>query len=160
YRERYTHYPIGSLRITDPHMDVLQGLCWMAATIVAPDLARALGRLALSCYRKVPGVGPRAVKVGNAAVYALGQMPRRASVGQLAMLRVKVKFGTAQKIIEKALAASAAREGLPREEIDELAVPSYGLTGVGTRTEAMGEFSARLAVTGISTTEITFSKAA
>jgi len=116
-------------------MDILKSLCWLASTIENPDLARALGKLAISCYRKIPGLGPRAVKVGNAAVYALGQMPGMDSVAQLAMLRVKVKFGTAQKLIEKALNAAAARENLPRDEIDELAVPSYGLTEVGKRVE-------------------------
>ncbi|HRQ74068.1 MAG TPA: DUF4132 domain-containing protein [Phycisphaerales bacterium] len=132
--------------ITDANLDILKGLCWIAGTIESPDLARALGRLAISTYRKVPGVGPRAVKVGNAAVYALGRMPGEASLGQLAMLRVKIKFATAQKLIKKALAAKAERMGLHREEIDELGVPSYGLTDVGARTETMGDHTAELRV--------------
>ncbi len=132
--------------ITDANLDILKGLCWIAGTIESPDLARALGRLAISTYRKVPGVGPRAVKVGNAAVYALGRMPGEAALGQLAMLRVRIKFATAQKLIEKALAAKAERMGMPREEIDELGVPSYGLTDVGVRSEAMGDHTAELRV--------------
>jgi hypothetical protein len=144
--------------IDDTHADILKGLCWIAGTIESPDLARALGRLALSCYRKVPGIGPRAVKVGNAAVYALGRMPGRDSLGQLAMLRVKVKFGTAQKMLEKALAAAAEREGLPREEIDELAVPAYGLTDVGLREEPLGDFTAVLRVDRSGKCELTFRK--
>lgn len=148
--------PDWSMRILDPHMDVLKGLCWISGTLPSADMARALGRLALSAYRKVPGVGPRAVKVGNAAVYTLGQMPGMDAVGQLAMLRVKVKFGTAQKGIEKALTAAAEREGLPREEMDELGVPSYGLTDVGLRREEMGEYIAELRVTGIGDTELRF----
>jgi hypothetical protein len=107
--------------ILEHHMDVLKGLCWIAGTFSDPEMARSLSRLALTSYKKVPGVGPRAVRVGNAAVYALGQMPGRDALGLLAMLRVKVKFGTAQKVIEKALGAAAEREGLPREEVEELA---------------------------------------
>ncbi|HZW10791.1 MAG TPA: DUF4132 domain-containing protein, partial [Phycisphaerales bacterium] len=154
----YAGAPDPNLLIDDTHADILKGLCWISGTIESPDLARALGRLALSCYRKVPGIGPRAVKVGNAAVYALGQMPGRDSLGQLAMLRVKVKFGTAQKMLEKALAAAAEREGLPREEIDELAVPAYGLTDVGLREEAMGEFTAVLRVERSGKCELVFRK--
>jgi hypothetical protein len=128
----------GRIGSSDEHQTILKGLCWIAATLPSPEMARALGHLAMSAYRKIPGVGPRAVKLGNAAVYALGEMAGMDSVGQLAMLRVKVKFGTAQKGIDKALNAAAAREGLPREEIEELGVPSYGLTGVGVREEEMG----------------------
>jgi hypothetical protein len=130
--------------IRDPHMDLLRGLCWMCSTLRDAEVARALGKLAVSCYRKVPGIGPRAVRVGNAAVWALGRMPGMDALGQLAVLRVKVKSGSAQKGIEKALAAAAEREGLPREEIEELGVPSYGLTEVGRRMERLGEFEVEL----------------
>src|SRR5512133_895503 len=95
-----------------------------------PDLIRTLGALTVSCYRKIPGVGPRAVKVGNAGVYALSQIEDSAAVGQLALLKVKVKFGSAQKEIEKAFNAAAERSGLPRDEIEELGVPTYGLEEV------------------------------
>lgn len=158
HRPRHQYDPDSTHRIIDPHMEILKGLCWLAGTIPSPDLARTLGRLAISAYRKVPGVGPRAVKVGNAAVYALGRMPGMDAVGQLAMLRVKVKFGTAQKGIEKALAAAAEREGLPREEIDELGVPSYGLTEVGRRVEEIEGHRVELVVTGIGDTEMRFTK--
>lgn len=144
--------------IIDAHMEVLKGLCWLSGQYRSPDLARALGRLAISAYRKVPGIGPRATKVGNAAVYALGQMPGPDALGQLAMLRIKVKFGTAQKGIEKALAAAAARGGLPRDEIEELGVPTYGLTAVGLRHEPLGDYTAELAITGIGSAELRFTK--
>lgn len=137
-RRRAHEHDIAFL-IRDPHMDLLKGLCWMCSTLKDAEVARALGRLAVSCYRKVPGVGPRAVKVGNAAVWALGRMEGADALGQLAMLRVKVKFGGAQKGIEKALTAAAERAGLPREEIEELGVPTYGLTEVGKRAERLGE---------------------
>lgn len=144
--------------IQDTHGDILKGLCWIASTIPDPDLARALGRLVISAYRKVPGIGPRAAKIGNAAVYALGQIPGRDSLGQLAMLRVKVKFGTAQKLLEKALTAAAEREGLPRDEIEELAVPSYGLTDIGVRREQLGDYTAELRITGIAKPVLGFIK--
>jgi hypothetical protein len=124
----------------------LKGLCWFAGLIDDADLTRAVGHLALSAYRKLPGIGPRAVSVGNAAVYALSQMPDEAAVGQLAMLKIKVKAGNAQKGIEKALNAAAERLGVPREEIEEMGVPAYGLTEVGVLEETFGEFSARLEI--------------
>jgi hypothetical protein len=126
----------------------LRGLLWLAPTLRSPDLARLVTAVAVSAYRKVPGVGPRAVKVGNAAVYALSEMASEEAVGQLAMLKVRVKFGTAQKEIEKAFNTAAAALGLPREQIEELGVPSYGLEEVGLRRETFGEFVAELRVDG------------
>lgn len=136
--------------IKDPHVELLRGLAWCAGLREDADLARALTRLALSAYRKVPGKGPRLVSLGNACVTALGMMPGLPPIGQLAILKVKVKFGTAQKEIEKAFNAAAAREKLPREDIEELAVPSYGLEEVGHLRESFGEYQAELTVNGTS----------
>jgi hypothetical protein len=47
---------------------------------------------------------------------------------------------------------------LPREEIEELAVPSYGLTSIGLVEEPMGDFTARLTVSGVGDTELVFVK--
>jgi hypothetical protein len=118
----------------------LRGLLWLAPALKRKaDLVRDVAAVAMSAYRKVPGVGPRAVKVGNAAVYALSEIATPQAVGQLAMLKVRVKFGTAQKEIEKAFNASAAALGMPREQIEEMGVPSYGLEEVGLRREKFGE---------------------
>jgi hypothetical protein len=134
--------------IKEPHIELLRGLVWCCGLREDVDLARAVGRLALSAYRKVPGKGPRLVSLGNACVTVLGLMPGLPAIGQLAVLKVKVKFGSAQKEIEKAFTASAAREGLARDDIEELAVPSYGLEEVGVRREAFGEYQAELLVDG------------
>jgi hypothetical protein len=142
----------------DDNATCLRGLLWMAPEVATPDLIRAVGNVTQSCYRKIPGVGPRAVKVANAGVFALSQINDPAAVGQLALLKVKVKFGTAQKEIEKAFTAAAERSGLPRDEIEEMSVPTYGLTEVGVGEEKLGEFTARLTVTGTTSTALTWVK--
>ena len=145
------------------HAEILKGLCWIAAGLHSDSLAGSLGRTALACFKKIPGHGMRQQKVGNAAVYALGQIPGRASLGQLAMLRIKVKYGQAQKQIEKALDAAAERERLPRDEIEEIAVPSYGLDAVGLGTDTLGDFTAEIRVggaKGVTHAEISFVNAA
>ncbi|MGB4258254.1 MAG: DUF4132 domain-containing protein [Phycisphaerae bacterium] len=137
--------------ICEQNSNILKGLVWCCGLEEDPEIARALTTLALSSYKKLPGIGPRLVKVGNACVWALGHMPGMEGIAQLAILRARVKFGTAQQCIEKALVAAAQRVGLPREELEEMAVPAYGLTEVGMRRETLGEFTAELAVTGSST---------
>jgi len=147
-----------SQRVHHENANVLRGMLWILGDYNQDDVARLIGRVAISSYRKARGIGPRATRVGNAAVYALGKMPGMAAIGQLALLAVKVKFGTAQKQIDKALNAAAEREGLPRDEIEEMAVPAYGLTEVGKRSEQMGDFTAELVVTGTTSTELRWIK--
>jgi hypothetical protein len=147
--ERWSQYlPDPNALIIEPHVRVLKGLAWCCGIKEDEELARALNRLALSSYRKIPLKGPRLVFLGNACVTALGIMPGMAPIAQLAILKAKVKFGTAQKEVEKAFTASATREGLPRDEIEELAVPSYGLEEVGVLRETLGDYRAELLVDG------------
>lgn len=139
----------GSDTMNDENATCLRGLLWTTPLLPRRDeLVRSITAIAISAYKKVLGVGPRAVKVGNAAVYALSQMASTEAVGQLAMLKVRVKFGTAQKEIEKAFTAAAAALNLPRDEIEELGVPSYGLEEIGRREETIAEYRAELIVTG------------
>jgi hypothetical protein len=144
--------------IHDDNATCLRGLLWMCPELASLDLIRAVGALTVSCYRKIPGVGPRAVKAGNAGVYALSLINDPLAVGQLALLKVKVKFGSAQKEIEKAFNAAAERSGLPRNEIEEMSVPAYGLTDIGVCEEKLGEFTARLAITGTTSTDLAWVK--
>ena len=130
------------------HAEALKGLCWAAARRRDDDLARALATLAVSCYRKAPGAAPRAVKVGNAAVIALGEMPGRVAIAHLAMLRTRIKFGTTQRMVTASLAAAAKREGLPEDEIEEIAAPSFALSEVGRAEQPFGDRVAILSVDG------------
>lgn len=138
-REHYREFPVGGYSMLDSSMQVLKGICWVSSQLRDKAIPRMLGHLVLSCLRTLPGIGPRATKVANAAIWALSQIPGPDALGQLAMLRVKAKFIPAQKAIDKAFNAAAAREGLPRAEIEEIGIPSYGLTDIGFRREELGE---------------------
>lgn len=158
YRERqHASEPHFENLIIPPHVELLRGLVWCCGLREDADLARAIAKLALSAYRKIPGKGPRLVSLGNACITSLGMMPGLSPIGQLAILKVKVKFGTAQKEIEKAFNAAAARENLPRDEIEEMAVPSYGLEDVGVLHASFGDYRAELLVDG-STAALQWSK--
>jgi Domain of unknown function (DUF4132) len=135
--------------IQDENATSLRGMLWLLPSLSGrEDLPRLAASVAVTAYKKIPGVGPRAVKVGNAAVYALSEMVSPASIGQLAMLKVRVPFGTAQKEIEKAFDAAAAALELPRDQIEEMSVPSCGLETVGRREETIGGCRAELTVSG------------
>src|SRR6185503_12752112 len=109
---------------------------------------RALSALAVSAYKKIPGSGPRAGKVGNACFWALGNMPGGEGAAQLSILKLKIKTNTAQKVITNALEIAARRTGITAEEIEEMSVPAYGLEEVGLRRDVFEEITSELRVDG------------
>lgn len=70
------------------------------------------------------------------------------ALSHLALHKVKVKFIPAQKEVGKALTAAARLEGLPRDEIDELAVPLIRTEEAGRRRDEFGDYIAELVVDG------------
>ena len=148
------------LLIGDAHADILRGLAWTCGLFEDKEIARAVTALAISSYRKIPGMGPRLVKVGNACICALGTMPGMEGLGGMALLRVKVKFGTAQKMLDKALGVAAERLNLPKEELEEMAVPAYGLTEVGRAVWTFDDVTAELTIPDTKSTEIVWKNAA
>ena len=139
-------YRFHPLQICDPHLDLLKGMVWMAGLIDDDDLTRTVGAVGISAYKKLPGIGPRATRVGNACVWALGNIASSSALTQLAVMKVRVKFGSAQQAIGKALGTLASAIGVSTEELEEMSVPAYGLTEVGRLEESMGEFTAVLEV--------------
>lgn len=128
----------------------LRGLLWLIPTLeTAAGMLRDITAVAFSAYRKVPGIGPRAIKVGHAAVYALSAIATPEALGQLALIKTRVKFGGAQQQIARAFNAVAESLGLPPDQIEELSVPSYGMSEVGIRRETFDDgIAAELRVDG------------
>ena len=130
------------------NIDILKGLVWLCSKTDNPEVARALAMLAVSAYKKIPGSGPRAGKVGNACFWALGNMPGSEGVAQLSILKLRIKTNTAQKLIASALENAARRIGLSADEIEEMSVPTYGLQEVGLRQDEFDEICSELRISG------------
>lgn len=124
----------------DPYnANALRGLAWLLPFLPPhPRTPRVLGTLVETSLRKVPGLGPRSPKVANAAVDALSRLEGEAALAELARLASRITFKTTLKLVDKALQDRAAAMGLTREEIEELAVPGYGLAEVGRSVREFG----------------------
>jgi hypothetical protein len=133
--------------------DILKGLGWFCALFDDPVVASAAGDAAEACFKKLSGIGPRAAKVGNACVYALGAMPGMHGTAQLQRLRQRVKQAPAIKLIDETLNQAARREGMTREDLDDLAVPTFDLVD-GRRREQFGQFAAEIVVVGTQDIEV------
>ncbi len=139
---------LASYHLLPVNIDILKGLVWLCSKSDDPEIARALTALAISAYKKIPGSGPRAGKVGNACFWALGNMPGSEGVAQLSILKIRIKTNTAQKLIANALEVAAKRMGMTAEEIEEMSVPTYGLEEVGLRRDELEEVVSELRVNG------------
>jgi hypothetical protein len=146
--------PVEDHLIIAPHIELLCGLVWMCGLSQNPAVARALGNLCVSALRKVPGIGPRAVRLGNASITALGMMATPEALGRLAFLKVKVKFGGARNAIDKTLGKLSEKLGMSREDLEEMSIPAYGMEEVGRLTQAVGDFTAVLTVINSRATEL------
>ncbi|MEV4758513.1 DUF4132 domain-containing protein [Micromonospora sp. NPDC049559] len=126
----------------------LRGLVWLTSFLPDhPETPRVLGALVETSLRKVAGIGPRNPKVANAAVYALSRIPAEEALAQIARLAARVTYKGTLKELNAALDARAAALDLTRDEVEELAVPAYGLTEVGRRVEHFGDAAATLDAT-------------
>ncbi|MEV5238963.1 DUF4132 domain-containing protein [Streptomyces cinnamoneus] len=134
----------------DPYnADALRGLTWLLALLPPhADTVRALGALVTHSLGKVTGIGPRSPKLANAGVIALSRIEGDAALAELARLAARVTYKGTLKQIDTALTARAEAMGLSRDEIEEMAVPAYGLTDTGRSVHVLGDCTAELAVEG------------
>nr|WP_151480938.1 DUF4132 domain-containing protein [Streptomyces albicerus] len=147
--ERQTYEPDINNAYDPYNANALRGLAWLLSLLPPhPDTARSLGTLVETSLKKVSGLGPRNPKVANAGVIALSRLDSEAALAELARLATRVTYKNTAKLLDGALEARATALGLSREEIEELAVPAYGLTEVGQARHRLGDVTALLDIHG------------
>jgi len=127
-------------------VELLKGLVWIAVAADRPDLGPAIGNLAEASYKKVANIGPRNVKVGNAAIAALAALEKPDALTQLARLRLRVKHPSSRATIDKALAAVSKKTGVSPDDLAEMSVPTFDLDGVGKRRFKVDKYCGELRV--------------
>jgi hypothetical protein len=133
--------------------NLLRGLAWCCAQFDDLETASAVANAAEACFKKIPNVGARSTKAGNACIYALGAMPGLHGVAQLQRLRQRIKLPSAIAQIDASLEAAALREGMTRDDLDDLAIPTFDLVD-GRRRERFGDFIADVVVAGTQQVEV------
>lgn len=137
--------------------DEIKGFVWMSSLIADKNTLNLITLLAERTYRPMPEMGPVAVAIGNACFFALYKSQGLYGVGQLSGLKFRIKSNGGRKLIEKYLEEAAAEKGIPKYEIEDLAVADYGLQN-GQKELQFGDFKAVLRITGIGKTEIQWYK--
>jgi len=122
------------------------GFLWFLAGQTDERLPSLLARFAESALKKIPMLGAVSQKVGNACVNVLAELPGLEPVSQLSRLGQRVKYDTAQRLIDKALARAAETAGVSREQLEEMSVSDCGLSAEGTLSERFGDYFVRVSV--------------
>jgi hypothetical protein len=146
-------------QIHEAHSDLLRGLVWCGGLLQDDALASAIGSAADACFKKLPGIGPHAPKIGNACLWALSHASSEASIAQLSRLKTRAKHASIKSQIGKAFDVAAEQTGLSLGDLEEVAVPTCGLTAVGELRRPIGDFIAHLRTTDQLTTETTWIRA-
>lgn len=146
-------------QVHETHSDLLRGLVWCSGLLEGDALPSAIGTAADACFKKLPGIGPRAPKIGNACLWALSQASSEAAIAQLSRLKTRAKHASIKTQVAKAFGAAAEQAGLSVADLEELAVPTCALTGVGELRRQIGDFTAHLRATSQLTTETVWIKA-
>lgn len=137
---------------------ILKGLAWCFAGWQDAQVSRALSTLAEVCFKKVRWLGPRCPKVGNACLYSLSVTPTDEAAAQLSRLDSSVKQPTAKKRIDKSLTTAATLTGQTKEDLEEKAVPTFGLDQEGTLIRTFGSYHAEIRVKDSRTVVVAWSE--
>ncbi|MEM7221901.1 MAG: DUF4132 domain-containing protein [Pseudomonadota bacterium] len=140
----------------DPNTNMIKGLIWGLANDDGAAAAYPLGAFARRAFTKVPNLGARSTKLGNAAVLSLGLLKGLSGIVQLCGLQARVRYPSARAQIEKALDLIVQREGIGSADVEELGVPTLDLEADGRRLVPLGEHQAELAITGSESAALTW----
>ena len=123
-----------------------KGFVWVLGAIGDASIAPDIADFAFGCFRKISMVGAVSHKVGNGCVNALAAMPGLDGVAQLSRLAGRIKYDVARRLIEKAMNETAERNQVSRDDLEAMAVPTFGLDATGVRIERMGACEASLTI--------------
>lgn len=140
----------------DPNEDTMRGLLWMLGCSGTGAMAPRLGQYCELCFKKIPNVGARSVKLGNGAIQALAILGGSHAVAELTRLKTRVRYPLAMRKIEAALAELASQLNVSEAELEEIALPTYDLSRDGERRMPIGAGAAIIRVAGAREVKLSF----
>jgi hypothetical protein len=129
------------VQISSGEAEFQTGFLWFLADQTDERLPSLLASFAGAALKKITMLGAVSQKVGNACVNVLAELPGLEPVSQLSGLAQRVKYDTAQRLIEKALARAAERAGVSREQLEDMSVSDCGLGPDGRLREHFGDYT-------------------
>ncbi|MCE7996994.1 MAG: DUF4132 domain-containing protein [Roseivirga sp.] len=141
----------------DKNATVLKGMVWSMVHFHDTKTLTNLAGLTERCFKKIPGVGPAAAGVGNAAIYVLAHSKGLEGISHLSRLKLKISQNNTRKLIQKYLEEASAKRGISAQEIEEMSIPDFGLTA-GQKEVSFADYTLRIAMAGVGKTQMTWLK--
>ncbi|MBK1790821.1 DUF4132 domain-containing protein [Persicirhabdus sediminis] len=129
--------------IDGDNIPIIKGLVWSSVQFHDETMIDLLTKLAEKSFKKIPGQGPMCVIVGNACLYTLANSKGLHGISQLSRLKYFIKQTNAKKIIDSYLQEEAEKRGIKAYEIEEIAVPDFGLQ-LGSREDEFDGYKLQL----------------
>jgi len=126
----------------------IKGLAWTSSRYSDKVTIKLLSQITEKSYTKIAGKGPAAAALGNACVYALGNMRGKDGLGALSRLKLKVRQNNVKKTIDNYMFAGAKKYNVSVEELKEMAVPDFGLYD-GTKKHKFEDYTLQVTIAGI-----------
>ncbi len=104
-----------------------KGLVWMASRVEDAAIIPALGAALRGSFKARGRAGVRSQRVGNACIWALGRRDEAEAASHLVAAKNRVKNGAILKTLQKTIEIVAVRAQMTPEDLEELAVPDFGL---------------------------------
>lgn len=105
----------------------IKSLIWASSQINDPDLNNTIDNYGLIAFKKFPGHGSLSVRTGNACLYCFSILPFKDGISRLTKFKMKIKYPSVHKQIEKYIDIVAKKEGYSKDQLEELAVPDFGI---------------------------------
>jgi hypothetical protein len=142
---------------------MVRSACFMLANWRDTEVVAALQNTAQAGLVKLStgsnGLNYRSLTAANAAILALGEIATPEAVQALGRIKLKVRDERLVRQITAAMEAAAASADMSVADLQEIAVPTFGLTEVGKKVVPLGEFSAVLRVQSTTDAAISFLRA-
>ena len=144
-------------RSFDLSLDVLKGLIRMIPMVGGREPVGPLGRFCERYYKKA---GPRSAELGLAALRSLFDLRADPSaVAELLRLKTVVRHKPGLNAINQIIGSVAQERNLSIGELEEQLLPNYGLTADSRLELELGEASATLTLSAVSTTTVWLNRA-
>lgn len=144
--EQYTYW--NNVFLQDKNVKLLKGLVWTMSKFHDKTTLAILSRLTVRCFKKIPGVGPTSGALGNACIYTLGHSKGLDGISHLSRLKSNVQQMNTKDLIQKYIDEQAIKLGITAAEVEELSIPTYGLTD-GKRTFQFEDYQFNIEITGV-----------
>ncbi|MDH5324870.1 MAG: DUF4132 domain-containing protein [Gammaproteobacteria bacterium] len=137
--------------------NLIKGLVWSLSRFHDRETLHTIVKLSEKCFKKVPGFGPTATAIGNACLYTLANSIGLEGIAHLTRLKLKIRQNNTRKLIHKYIEEQASKRGIKPAQIEQMAVPEYGLT-LGERSDSFDDYQLVLKLSTVGKTEFQWIK--